>query len=105
MSESVKKSVQSVKDLVETAYLSLRSPPIAPDGYYDWQVDPAGYTHQRKLLARYVDKLAPITSKAAKPQLGAKIAVRINPPHIITYLTFPRLLLTSSYIQKPRMTV
>ncbi|KDQ11181.1 hypothetical protein BOTBODRAFT_114735 [Botryobasidium botryosum FD-172 SS1] len=69
---------QPVKDLAQTIYLSLRAPPNAPDGYYDWQVDEAANNPERRVLAKVVDKLSPILSKTAKPQIGAKTAAAVN---------------------------
>ncbi|KAH7928581.1 heme peroxidase [Leucogyrophana mollusca] len=66
--------LQLASGLADTVYLSLRPPPDAPDGYYDYQVDEAANTNERRIVDKVVDKLSPLLAQTEKPQLGVKAA-------------------------------
>jgi linoleate 10R-lipoxygenase len=52
--------VQAFSLVSDTAYLSKRPPPIAPDGYYDWQVssDPVEQREGHATVTNLVNRVS-----------------------------------------------
>lgn len=52
--------VKAVTFFADAAYLSKRPPPVAPDGYYDWQVstDPAETRKGHSTVTNLISKVS-----------------------------------------------